>query len=231
MICNSMQARPHEYGTCSVVGTDGPGNAFVCLPCAFCCAHQPSQEHHCRDPTPQVRAFGRHVTAPAVAIAMPPTCPTLRTARLHSLAVPRRARDAARLHVRRDTLLLAARAQRHAAVAGGPEVVVVLLDRQHGAQDFIAWLAPLGYERSVRHLFPDKPLELGLGRSGIGFGKISSSQVDKEVDVGMRTREEVYVYRYVACRCMGRWGPTVEEAGSCPTTSSRRQLSVHRCTP
>ena len=43
---------------------------------------------------------------------------------------------------------------------GGPKVVVALLNRQHRAQDLVARLAPLGYQRAVRDFLAHQPLVL-----------------------------------------------------------------------
>ena len=50
------------------------------------------------------------------------------------------------------------------AVGSGSKVVVVLLNRQQGAQDLVAWLPPFRYKGSICYLLPDKPLVLRQAR-------------------------------------------------------------------
>lgn len=69
-------------------------------------------------------------------------------------AIAGRTADAAGLHVWRDALLGPPKMKRHATVRSGAEVMVALLNGQHGAQDLVTRLAPLGYEGPVRYFFP-----------------------------------------------------------------------------
>jgi hypothetical protein len=56
-------------------------------------------------------------------------------------------------------------------VAGGPEVVVALLNGQHGAQELVPGLAPLGNEGPICNLLTTQPVKLQMRAADSSSGQ------------------------------------------------------------